>query len=283
MNNTKLTQILKGEFLMNLSNENIIHIKNNGLEYIQFRKLLEYEDILTHCFTLKPLDFGDNGNFEDKKDIVENNYKLICNQLNTDYKDIIRPYQTHTNNIKEVGNNKGIFLQEYTDIDGLITDKPNNILSLTFADCTPIYLFDPDKKAIGNIHSGWQGTVKQIVKFAIKKMINIYGSNPKDIICAIGPTIRKCHFEVEDDVKEIFLNQFKQMSDIITKGEIKQGKQKYYIDTVKINKNMLMEMGVLEENIIDSGICTVCNSDLIHSYRKEGNNAGRNTAIIMLK
>lgn len=269
--------------LTDLSNENIIHIKNNGLEYIQFRKLLEYEDILTHCFTLKPLDFGDNGNFEDKKDIVENNYKLICNQLNTDYKDIIRPYQTHTNNIKEVGNNKGIFLQEYTDIDGLITDKPNNILSLTFADCTPIYLFDPDKKAIGNIHSGWQGTVKQIVKFAIKKMINIYGSNPKDIICAIGPTIRKCHFEVEDDVKEIFLNQFKQMSDIITKGEIKQGKQKYYIDTVKINKNMLMEMGVLEENIIDSGICTVCNSDLIHSYRKEGNNAGRNTAIIMLK
>lgn len=272
-----------GANLTDLSNENIIHIKNNGLEYIQFRKLLEYEDILTHCFTLKPLDFGDNGNFEDKKDIVKNNYKLICDQLNIDYKNIIRPYQTHTNNVKKVGNNKGIFLQEYTDIDGLITDKPKKVLSLTFADCTPIYLFDLKKKAIGNIHSGWQGTVKQIAKNAIEKMISTYGSNPKDIICAIGPTIRKCHFEVEDDVKEIFLNQFKQISDIITKGEIKQGKQKYYIDTVKINKNMLIEMGVLEKNIIDSGICTVCNSDLIHSYRKEGRYAGRNTALIMLK
>lgn len=269
--------------MADLSNENIIHIKKDGLEYIQFRKLIEYEDILTHAFTLKPLDFGDNENYEDKKDIATDNYKLICNELNIDYKNIVRPYQTHTNNVKEVGENKGIFLKEHTDVDGLITNKPNNILSLTFADCTPIYLFDPNKKAIANIHSGWQGTVKQIAKKAIEKMIETYGSNPKDIICAIGPTIRKCHFEVEDDVKEMFLNQFKCMSDIITIGEIKQGKQKYYIDTVRINKNMLMEMGLKQENIIDSKICTVCNSDLIHSYRKDGKDAGRNTALMMLK
>lgn len=268
---------------MDLSNENVIHIKNKEIEYIQFKRLLEYGDILTHAFTLKPLDFGDNGNFEDKKDVIINNYKQICNELNIDYKNIVRPYQTHTNNVKEVEENKGIFLEEYTNVDGLITNKPNNILSLTFADCTPIYLFDPNKKAIGNIHSGWQGTVKQIAKKAIEKMIKTYGSNPKDIICVIGPTIRKCHFEVEDDVKEMFLNQFKFMENIITKGEIKQGKQKYYIDTVKINKNMLMEMGLREENIVDSKICTVCNCDLIHSYRKTGKTAGRNTSLIMLK
>lgn len=268
---------------MDLSNENVVYIKNKEVEYIQFKRLLEYEDILTHAFTLKPLDFGDNGNFKDKKDIVINNYKQICNELNIDYKNIVRPYQTHTNNVKKVGENKGIFLEEYTSVDGLITNKPNNILSLTFADCTPIYLFDPNKRAIGNIHSGWQGTVKQIAKKSIEKMIETYGSNPKDIICVIGPTIRKCHFEVEDDVKEMFSNQFNCMEDIITKGEIKQGKQKYYIDTVKINKNMLMEMGLREENIIDSKICTVCNCNLIHSYRKEGKTAGRNTALIMLK
>lgn len=269
--------------MTDLSNENIIHIKKDGLEYIQFRKLLGYSDIITHCFTLKPLDFGDNANYNDKQDLVTNNYKLICNELNIDYRNIVRPYQTHTNNVKEASKNKGIFLKEYTDVDGLITDKPNNILSLTFADCTPIYLFDPNKKAIGNIHSGWQGTVKQIAKKAIGKMIETYGSNPKDIICAIAPTIRKCHFEVEEDVKEIFSNQFSNISDIITTGEIKQCKQKYYIDTVKINKNILMEMGLSEENIIDSKICTVCNSNLIHSYRKEGKKAGRNTALIMLR
>lgn len=269
--------------MTDLSNENTVHIRKNEIEYIQFKKLLEYEDILTHCFTLKPLDFGDNSNYEEKKDIVNENYKEICNALNIDYKNIVRPYQTHTNNVKELGEDLGIFLKENTNIDGLITNKRNKVLSLTYADCTPIYLFDPVKRAIGNIHSGWQGTVKKIAKRSIEKMIEVYNSNPKDIICVIGPTIRSCHFEVEDDVKDMFFKEFGDMEDIITEGEIKQGKQKYYIDTVKINKNMLMEMGLREENIIDSNICTVCNCDLIHSYRREGKNAGRNTALIMLK
>ncbi len=268
---------------MDLSNENVVHVKKNGIEYIQFKKLLEYEDILTHCFTLKPLDFGDNSNYEEKKDIVIKNYKTICNELNIDYKNIVRPYQTHTNNVKELGEDFGIFLDENKDIDGFITNKRNKILSLTYADCTPIYLFDPVKKAIGNIHSGWQGTVKKIAKKSIEKMIQVYNSNPENIICVIGPTIRRCHFEVEDDVKDIFLKEFEDIKDIITKGEIKESKQKYYIDTVKINKRMLMEMGICEENIIDCGICSVCNSELIHSYRKEGKTAGRNTALIMLK
>ena len=61
---------LGGIALTDLSNENIIHVKKNGIEYIQFRKLLEYEDVLTHCFTLKPLDFGDNSNYESKKEII---------------------------------------------------------------------------------------------------------------------------------------------------------------------------------------------------------------------
>lgn len=262
---------------MDLSNENVIHVKKNGIEYLQFRKLLEYKDIMTHCFTLKPLDFGDNSNYESKKDIVANNYKLICDELHIDYTNIIRPYQTHTNVVKELGESTGVFLEEYTDVDGLITDKLNKILSLTYADCTPIYLFDPVKRVIGNIHSGWQGTVKRIAENSIKKMIEVYGSNPKDIICTIGPTIRKCHFEVQDDVKEIFQKEFNNMTDVIYSI-----KQRYYIDTVKINKTMLQQMGLKEENIIDSGICTLCNSDLIHSYRKEGKSAGRNTAIIML-
>lgn len=269
--------------MTDLSNENIIHVNKNGLEYIQFKKLLEYSDILTHCFTLKPLDFGDNSNYENKKDVVTKNYKLICNELEVNHENVIRPYQTHTSNIKEARNDCGIFLEEYTNIDGLITNKRNIALSLTYADCTPIYLFDTNKKAIGNIHSGWQGVVKKIVKNAIEKMITTYGSNPKDIICAIGPTIRDCHFEVENDVKDIFLNEFNYIENIITTGQIKQGKQKYYIDTVKVNKTMLMEMGIKEENIIDSRICTVCNSNLMHSYRKEGKNAGRSTALIMLK
>ncbi len=176
----------------------------------------------------------------------------------------------------------GIFNENFIDIDGLVTDKKDRILSLTFADCTPLYLFDKDKKVIGNIHSGWQGTVKKIAKNAIKFMKEKYSCNPKDIICIIGPTISKCHFEVQKDVRDIFYNTFNYMASINSIIEYNEKTKSYFIDTVEINKNLLLEEGLLEENIIDSGICTVCNSNIIHSYRKEGKEAGRNTALISL-
>lgn len=165
----------------------------------------------------------------------------------------------------------------------MVTDKENRVLLLTFADCTPIYLFDKSKKIIGNIHSGWQGTTKKIVGKAIKFMKEKYKCDPKDIICAIGPTIRKCHFEVKEDVKDIFYNEFKYMKDINDVIKYNEKTKTYFIDTVKINKNLLIEEGVLEQNIIDSNICTFCNESIMHSYRKEGSKAGRSTAIMCLK
>lgn len=101
-----------------------------------------------------------------------------------------------------------------------------------------------------------------------------------------GPSIRKCHFEVEDEVKEKFANEFsdiKALNKIIVKGDIVEGKQKYYIDTVELNKEMLVKAGLKEENIIDSKICTVCNSKLIYSYRGNNKTKSRNTSLICLK
>lgn len=268
--------------MKDLSNENVIHVNKNGVEYLQFRKLLQYEDKISHCFTLKDLTFGDNSNFYDIKKNVLENYNKITNELNLSSKNIVRPFQTHTNFVKNVTNEKGIFIEELKDIDGLLTDRKDEVLSLTFADCTPIYLYDEKKNIIGNIHSGWKGTLNKIGKLAVEKMIKDYGSNPEDIICAIGPTIRKCHFEVDEDVKDMFYEAFKN-SNIISLGQIKDGKQKYYIDTVLANINMMRDLGLKDENIIDSKICTVCNSDKMHSYRVDKNLAGRNTAIIAIK
>ena len=169
------------------------------------------------------------------------------------------------------------------NIDGLVTSEKNRILSLTFADCTPIYLFDKDKKIIGNIHSGWQGTVKKISQKVIEFMKQKYNCNPHNIICVIGPTIRKCHFEVQEDVKDIFYKKFKFMKNIENIIKYNEKTKSYFIDTVEINKNLLLEEGILEENIVDSQICSYCNSDIIHSYRKDGKKEGRNTALICLK
>ena len=285
-NNANLEKEAK-DFLELLSNKNLFNketviIKNENIRYMQFKKLLDYKNI-KHCFTLKPLDVGSNDTYKEIKDIANKNYNDICNLLKLDSNNIVRPYQTHTNNVKKISGEVGIFPQELKDIDGLITQENNKILSLTFADCTPIYLYDKEKNIIGNIHSGWQGTIKKIAKSAIIKMKKEFNSNPKDIICVIGPTIRKCHFEVQEDVKNEFYNTFNYMKDIDKIIEFNKHTNSYFIDTVEINKELLKEDGILDENIVDSGICTYCNSNIIHSYRKEGKQAGRNTALICLK
>ena len=265
-----------------LYNKEIVIIQNGDLKILQFKKLIEYKN-LVHAFTLKPFDFGSNITYKEKEQEVKDNYKEVCNLLNVDFENIVRPYQTHTKNVVALTGEHGIFSTELENVDGLITDKTNKSLSLVFADCTPIYLFDKNKNVIAAIHSGWEGTLKQIIKGAVNKMIKEFSCNPKDIICAIGPTIRKCHFEVDEDVKDRFCNMFKDIckeEQFVRKAE---NKQKYYIDTVYLNKQMLIDSGIPEQNIIDSNICTVCNNKILHSYRVEKENSGRSTAIISLK
>lgn len=259
--------------MKDLSNESILHIKDGDIEYLQFKKLLEYKDKVRHCYTTR----SDNYEKDDGK-----NYKRLYDRLNLDYNKLVKiKEQIHSNFVQVIENEE----TKPDKVDGLITNKKGISFSLRFADCTPIYLYDPVKNVIGNIHSGWKGTVGKIAGEAVNKMIEEYSSKPEDIICCIGPAIGKCHFEVDEDVKNIFENTFSYMNindKIIEKGEVKEGKQKYYIDTNLINRTMLEEIGLLKQNIIESNICTVCNKEVLHTYRIDRENAGRNTAIISL-
>lgn len=270
--------------MIDLSNENVIHIKQNGIEYLQFKRLLEYPN-LKHAFTLKPLNFAGILDYEEKKELVKQSNQKICQALKIDATNIYRPEQMHTGNVEVVEKQKpGIFTKDFKNIDALVTNQKEKILELAFADCMPLLFFDPVKKVIANTHSGWKGTVQLIGKNTVEKMISCYQCCPSDIICCIGPTIRKCHFEVGEDVKDIFCNQFKDKMDInnyIIKTKI-ENKKKYYIDTVEINKQILLNMGLKEENIIDSKICSVCSEKQIHSYRAHGKEAGRNVTIMEL-
>ena len=274
---------------MDLSNDNVIHKVGEKVEYLQFKRLLEYPNIV-HAFTLSRngFDIAGNDTFESKKEIVLSNYKNLADELKFNYDGIIRPYQTHTNVVEPVleveSNNISIFDEKYKDVDGLLTKNEDIVFSLSFADCMPIYIYDPVRKVVGLIHSGWQGTLKRIIQKAMHVMKRKYYSKEEDLICCIGPTIRKCHFEVDEDVANKYKEEFGNMKNIdemilCTNEKLK----KYVIDTVKINTVMMLGMGVKEENIIDSGICTVCNKEYMHSYRAHGKNAGRNTAIIGIK
>ena len=278
---------------MDLSNENVIHVKKNGIEYLQFRRLLEYKDKIKHAYTL-----GINNDFRtltpDKKELPKeryekniNTYKKFFEEVNEDYTKIIKPAQDHTDEIKVVKNKRyndrpEFETSDYSKTDGLITNKKDIILETTNADCILLLFYDPVKEVIANTHSGWKGTIQRISVKTVEKMKNEFGCNPEDIICCICPSIRKCHFEVDRDVKEMFENEYKdlkndQLCDIIQE---KIPNEKWNIDTVLINKIILQKAGLRRENIIDSGICSVCHSDLIHSFRVEKQGYGLCAAFI---
>ncbi len=280
---------------MDLSNENVIYVEKQGIQYLQFRKLLKYSDIITHGYSL-----GIDKNFrtarankqklpeqEAKKAIkdYENLGKCIDIKLNK----MVKPNQAHTDKIqiveKHILENEPDFnLEVYDKTDGLITNKKDIALATTNADCILLLFFDPVNKVIANVHSGWRGTIQRISVKTVQKMVNKFNCKPENIICCICPSIRKCHFEVENDVKEIFEKEFKdlkieQNNDIMEK---QKDKEKWNIDTVLINKILLKQEGLKQENIIDSGIFSVCNSDLIHSYRVERQGYGLATALIKI-
>lgn len=282
--------------MKDLSNQNVIHVMKNGIQYLQFRKLLQYENYITHAYSVGiDLNFRTSNPNEynvanNEYDFAIDCYKKVCNSLGQNYIDIVKTNQSHTRNVKIVNNKinedyMDINLDEYKNTDGLITNKKNLILSTTNADCILMLFFDPVTKTIANIHSGWRGTLQKISVETVNKMVNEMGCKAKDIICCICPSIRKCHFEVDEDVKNLFERETRDFSEnkrteIIEK---QKDREKWNIDTVLINKILLEQIGLMSENIIDSGICSVCNSDLIHSYRVEKKGYKLSTALISLK
>ena len=261
--------------MKDLSNENIIHVKTDEVEYIQFKRLLEYKDKIVHCYTI-----GLEKNY--RRSQAKDNYLHLCNSIGVDYKKLVYSNQLHTDKVEALEDIKD-FEQENMRVDGLCTKTRGLALSTINADCILFLFYDPVKNVIANVHSGWKGTIQRISIKTIGKMEEEYGCNPKDIICCISPSIRKCHFEVKSDVKDLFEKEFKDIENIDEAIEETVSREKWNIDTVLINKILLKRKGLLKENIIDSNLCSVCNKECIHSYRVEKEGYGVETAIIGLK
>ena len=243
---------------------------------IQFEKLNNNNEII-HLFTKRPFNFSKLTS----TDKIKKDYQEIEQFFNYNFLKIKKPIQTHTNVVKIVTNDN--LDDEFLDVDGLITNLKGVALLTSLADCQGILLYDAQKKVIGNIHSGWKGTLNKIIKNAIEIMQDNFNCNPKNIEAYICPSILKCCFEVDEDVVSMFKNNFDDIDEYIFIGEIKDNKQKYYIDTVSINVKEMEKLGLLKENIYCSNICTKCHADKYHSYRNDHDQSGRNIALICLK
>lgn len=268
-------------------------MQKEGVEYLQFRRLLAYQDTIHHAYSLG-IDKNYRTNQANKQKLEEKDYQKavkdysnLCQTINSNVEHVVKTNQEHTKEVKVVKekinlNRPDFNLEQYARTDGLITQRKNIMLSTTNADCILLLFFDPAKNVIANTHSGWKGTLQRISVETVRKMKKEFKCKPEDILCCMCPSIRKCHFEVDRDVKEEFEKEFQDIDDLKEIIEETIPNQKWNIDTIRINQIMLQKEGLKVENIIDSKICSVCHSDIIHSYRVEKQAYGLNTALIEL-
>lgn len=165
---------------------------------------------------------------------------------------------THSANIARIDQN---FKQQVIpNTDGLVTRELNRFLTVTTADCFPVYFYDPINKAVGLVHAGWRGIVLGIVPSAVKEMQKQFKTNPQDLTVGIGPGILPCHFEIQADV----LSRFELYPQQIINQE-----GKIFVDLTAIIKRQLLECGLKSGKIEISGECTYCLKEKYFSFRRD--------------
>jgi YfiH family protein len=220
----------------------------------------------------------------DKEEAVRENFRRISEVLGIPEDHFVFTDQTHTVNVRTVTEEdagKGLTrARDYTDTDGLITDVPGLALGAFFADCVPILFADPVRRAIGISHSGWRGTAGRMGEVTILRMISEFGCDPKDIICAVGPSICEKCYEIGEDVAEQFRETF--AGDV--RGILREtGGGKYHLDLWEANRRILIEAGVLPDHVTVMGVCTCCHPEELFSHRASHGRRGNLGAFIALR
>ncbi|MDP2927134.1 MAG: peptidoglycan editing factor PgeF [bacterium] len=191
--------------------------------------------------------------------IITGNRRRFFEQLGIGEENTVAADIVHGSEVKIIGSkdkNKTILRT-----DGLLTEERGLFLTLTVADCLPIFLYDPQKEAVGLVHAGWKGLDKGILAAAVEEFKNGFGSNPIDVLIGIGPAISACHFEVQDDVLERF-REFR--AEALARRE-----GRTFLDLKKIVRLQLVKLGLKEENIETNPECTFCLKDKYFSARRD--------------
>ena len=271
--------------------DRVLEIEDKSVPLLYF-PILENTGIVEHCFTTRAGGVSE-GIFDslnlsftrgDDESAVMENYDRLAAALDTRKEQFVCTDQTHTTNVIRVGKEDcgyGVTRQKpYTDVDGLVTDEPGVVLSTFFADCVPLYFVDTVNRAIGLSHSGWRGTVGRMGQRTLEKMATEFGTNPKDIVAAVGPSICQDCYEVSEDVAEEFIKEFSGHADEIL---INKGNGKYQLDLWKTNEIVLIEAGVKKENVAVTNICTCCKPDLLFSHRASKGKRGNLGAFMYIR
>jgi YfiH family protein len=171
--------------------------------------------------------------------------------------------------------------------DGLVTAETGIALNLMYADCVPLYFFDPVRHAVGIAHAGWKGTVGNIVRSTVSLMEEAFGTKPEHLLAAIGPSIGVCCYEVDEKVVERVRNVLDEIdAGAVDRAQTLQAGRapgKYQLSLQNMNRLLMRKAGILSSHIEVSTLCTGCGTDRFFSHRKEGGRTGRMVAWIALR
>lgn len=230
-------------------------------------------------FTSMNLSFGRG----DSDEHVLENYRRLCGAVGVEFEGLVASAQDHHTYIRRVGEEqRGIGITRPRDmdsVDGLITNQPGVTLVTYYADCVPLFFLDPAHKAIGLAHAGWKGTVGRIGEQMVRRMAEEFGSEPRELLAAVGPSIGPCCYEVDAPVAQ----QFAALEGLPTEAFLtEKGAGKSMLNLWEANRQILLKAGVAEENISVTDLCTRCNHDLLISHRATGGKRGGMAAMMCL-
>jgi len=278
--------------------------KSRGLQILELAPFSKFP-WLVHGFSTRP---GGVSSLESEKvlnlgfmewDTRENvleNRRLFQSALGAADLELLPLKQIHSDVIR-------IFPQSVSEPckgDASATNRPGLLLAIQTADCVPILIVDPKKRAVAAIHAGWRGTLSRITQKAVGRMLVEFGSKPADLLAAIGPSIGPCCYEVAADFVTKFTAQFADAADYF--DEPRSGEEpnplqwlnmkppghqpppkNVHLDLPKANRSQLVAAGLLPKNIFVSELCTACHTNLLFSHRREGPLSGRLISAIGLR
>ncbi len=260
---------------------------NDGVGYLTFNALSEIP-FIRHAFSTKigentrtvhPMDMSFD---HDDREAVTENYKSFCKAAGFDYTSLVASSQDHHTFVRVCTSaEKGVGIYREKDmlsVDGLVTIEPGLTLCTYYADCTPLFFVDTATHAIGLAHAGWRGTVGRIAGKVVATMRESFGTDPADLVCAIGPNIGKCCYEVDEPCAKHFYD----LGPDSDKFVFPKADGKYMVDMLECNKQILIDSGVKPESITLGDLCTKCNSDLLWSHRATKGDRGTMSAFLRI-
>lgn len=214
-----------------------------------------------------PYYFNMSYTVRDNKQSVTENRTSFFNEIGLESEAVAFQKQIHGDGITVVikGGNCG-------ESDAMVTGKKDIGIAISTADCCAIFIYDPVMEVITGVHSGWRGTAKKILSKVLNFLSDNYDSKPEDLICYLGPSIQQQNYEVGSDVAEQFESTY-----------IKKSAGEYFLDIPQINYDILLNYGVSKHNIQVSQLCSYGYSELLHSYRRDGEKSGRALGVIAMK